>query len=96
MPGITLENGEHRVIPKPALEQIAAGFSARQAAGHHRRGRRDPVPHVAADHRDPGRDPARHRRPPNSPAEKERAGLRILTLATALFRTLRPSVTSTR
>jgi NAD(P)-dependent dehydrogenase (short-subunit alcohol dehydrogenase family) len=30
MPGITLENGEHRVIPKPALDQIAAGFSARK------------------------------------------------------------------
>lgn len=30
MPGITLENGEHRVIPKPALAQIAAGFSARK------------------------------------------------------------------
>jgi len=29
MPGITLENGEHRVIPKPALTQIAAGFTAR-------------------------------------------------------------------
>ncbi|MEV4263709.1 SDR family oxidoreductase [Kribbella sp. NPDC049584] len=29
MPGITLENGEHRVIPRPALEQLAAGFSAR-------------------------------------------------------------------
>jgi NAD(P)-dependent dehydrogenase (short-subunit alcohol dehydrogenase family) len=30
MPGITLENGEHRVIPKPALDQIAATFSARK------------------------------------------------------------------
>ena len=30
MPGITLDNGEHRVIPKPALDQIAAGFSARK------------------------------------------------------------------
>jgi len=30
MPGITLDNGEHRVIPRPALEQIAAGFSARK------------------------------------------------------------------
>ena len=30
MPGITLENGEHRVIPKPALERIAAGFTARR------------------------------------------------------------------
>ena len=30
MPGITLENGEHRVIPKPALDRIAAGFSARK------------------------------------------------------------------
>ena len=29
MPGITLENGEHRVIPQPALAQIAAGFTAR-------------------------------------------------------------------
>jgi 3-oxoacyl-[acyl-carrier protein] reductase len=29
MPGITLENGAHRVIPQPALEQLAAGFSAR-------------------------------------------------------------------
>ena len=29
MPGITLEDGEHRVIPKPALAQIAAGFTAR-------------------------------------------------------------------
>jgi len=30
MPGITLENGEHRVIPKPALDQIATRFSARK------------------------------------------------------------------
>ena len=30
LPGITLENGEHRVIPKPALAQIAAGFTARK------------------------------------------------------------------
>jgi NAD(P)-dependent dehydrogenase (short-subunit alcohol dehydrogenase family) len=30
MPGITLENGEHRVIPKPALEQIAQQFTARR------------------------------------------------------------------
>ncbi|MFF0269654.1 SDR family NAD(P)-dependent oxidoreductase [Kribbella sp. NPDC004536] len=29
LPGITLENGVHRVIPQPALEQIAAGFTAR-------------------------------------------------------------------
>jgi 3-oxoacyl-[acyl-carrier protein] reductase len=29
MPGITLEKGEHRVIPRPALTQIAAGFTAR-------------------------------------------------------------------
>ncbi|MEU4195189.1 SDR family oxidoreductase [Kribbella sp. NPDC026611] len=29
MPGITLENGAHRVIPRPALDRIAAGFSAR-------------------------------------------------------------------
>jgi 3-oxoacyl-[acyl-carrier protein] reductase len=29
LPGITLEDGEHRVIPKPALERIAAGFTAR-------------------------------------------------------------------
>ena len=29
MPGITLDNGEHRVIPKPALDRIAAGFTAR-------------------------------------------------------------------
>jgi len=29
MPGIALDNGEHRVIPKPALDQIAAGFTAR-------------------------------------------------------------------
>lgn len=30
MPGITLENGEHRVIPKAALDQIATTFSARK------------------------------------------------------------------
>ncbi|GAB2655080.1 SDR family NAD(P)-dependent oxidoreductase [Kribbella swartbergensis] len=30
MPGITLENGEHRVIPRPAVEQIATTFSARK------------------------------------------------------------------
>lgn len=30
MPGITLENGEHRVIPKPALEHIAQQFTARR------------------------------------------------------------------
>ncbi|MEI8407829.1 MULTISPECIES: SDR family NAD(P)-dependent oxidoreductase [unclassified Kribbella] len=30
MPGITLENGEHRVIPTPALDQITATFSARK------------------------------------------------------------------
>ncbi|MFG1815177.1 SDR family NAD(P)-dependent oxidoreductase [Kribbella sp. NPDC049174] len=30
MPGITLENGEHRVIPKPALDQLASTFSARK------------------------------------------------------------------
>ncbi|MFI7061540.1 SDR family NAD(P)-dependent oxidoreductase [Kribbella sp. NPDC050124] len=30
MPGITLENGEHRVLPKPAVEQLAARFSARK------------------------------------------------------------------
>jgi 3-oxoacyl-[acyl-carrier protein] reductase len=29
MPGITLENGEHRLIPKPALEQITQQFTAR-------------------------------------------------------------------
>ncbi|NUS00253.1 MAG: SDR family oxidoreductase [Kribbellaceae bacterium] len=29
LPGITLENGVHRVIPQPALERIAAGFTAR-------------------------------------------------------------------
>ncbi|GAA1606646.1 MULTISPECIES: SDR family NAD(P)-dependent oxidoreductase [Kribbella] len=29
LPGITLENGAHRVIPQPALERIAAGFTAR-------------------------------------------------------------------
>jgi NAD(P)-dependent dehydrogenase (short-subunit alcohol dehydrogenase family) len=29
LPGITLENGAHRVIPRPALDQIAAGFTAR-------------------------------------------------------------------
>src|SRR5207302_7878861 len=29
LPGITLENGVHRVIPRPALERIAAGFTAR-------------------------------------------------------------------
>ena len=29
MPGITLENGEHRVVPRPALAGIAAGFTAR-------------------------------------------------------------------
>ncbi|MEU4602839.1 SDR family oxidoreductase [Kribbella sp. NPDC023972] len=30
MPGITLENGEHRVIPKPAVDQLATRFSARK------------------------------------------------------------------
>jgi 3-oxoacyl-[acyl-carrier protein] reductase len=30
MPGITLENGEHRVIPKPQTEQIATRFTARK------------------------------------------------------------------
>jgi 3-oxoacyl-[acyl-carrier protein] reductase len=30
MPGITLENGEHRVIPRPALEHIAEQFTARR------------------------------------------------------------------
>jgi 3-oxoacyl-[acyl-carrier protein] reductase len=30
MPGITLENGEHRAIPRPALDQIAAKFTARR------------------------------------------------------------------
>jgi 3-oxoacyl-[acyl-carrier protein] reductase len=30
MPGITLENGEHRVIPKPALAEIAQQFTARR------------------------------------------------------------------
>jgi len=30
MPGITVENGEHRVIPKPALDQLANRFSARR------------------------------------------------------------------
>lgn len=29
LPGITLENGEHRIIPRPALDKIAAGFTAR-------------------------------------------------------------------
>ncbi|HEY3561867.1 MAG TPA: SDR family NAD(P)-dependent oxidoreductase [Kribbella sp.] len=29
LPGITLEHGEHRIIPKPALDKIAAGFTAR-------------------------------------------------------------------
>jgi 3-oxoacyl-[acyl-carrier protein] reductase len=29
LPGITLENGEHRTIPKQALDGIAAGFTAR-------------------------------------------------------------------
>ncbi|GAA2815264.1 SDR family NAD(P)-dependent oxidoreductase [Kribbella solani] len=29
LPGITLENGEHRAIPRPALDQIAAKFAAR-------------------------------------------------------------------
>jgi 3-oxoacyl-[acyl-carrier protein] reductase len=29
MPGITLEDGAHRVIPGPALEKLASGFSAR-------------------------------------------------------------------
>ncbi|TDD28183.1 SDR family oxidoreductase [Kribbella turkmenica] len=30
MPGITLENGEHRVIPKAATDQLATRFSARK------------------------------------------------------------------
>jgi NAD(P)-dependent dehydrogenase (short-subunit alcohol dehydrogenase family) len=30
MPGITLENGEHRVIPKEALAAIAAQFTAQR------------------------------------------------------------------
>ncbi|HEY0619393.1 MAG TPA: SDR family oxidoreductase [Kribbella sp.] len=30
MPGITLDNGEHRVIPRPAIEQIAQQFTARR------------------------------------------------------------------
>ncbi|MFG1624934.1 SDR family NAD(P)-dependent oxidoreductase [Kribbella sp. NPDC049227] len=30
MPGITLENGEHRVLPKPAVDQLATRFSARR------------------------------------------------------------------
>jgi 3-oxoacyl-[acyl-carrier protein] reductase len=30
MPGITLEGGEHRMIPKPALEHIAQQFTARR------------------------------------------------------------------
>ena len=30
MPGITLQNGEHHVIPKAALDQIATTFSARK------------------------------------------------------------------
>ncbi|MGW7680359.1 SDR family NAD(P)-dependent oxidoreductase [Kribbella sp. NPDC054772] len=29
LPGITLEDGKHRAIPQPALERIAAGFTAR-------------------------------------------------------------------
>ena len=30
MPGITLENGEHRALPKPAVDQITTRFSARR------------------------------------------------------------------
>jgi len=30
MPGITLENGRHRVIPEQAIEQIAQKFTARR------------------------------------------------------------------
>ncbi len=30
MPGITLENGEHRVLPKPVADQIAQRFTARR------------------------------------------------------------------
>jgi 3-oxoacyl-[acyl-carrier protein] reductase len=30
MPGLTLDNGEHRVVPRPALDHIAAGLTARK------------------------------------------------------------------